>query len=1317
MDDGLIYGGGRDALGVLNRYRRANGLPELTAEEYHDIFAAAVALVDGTGEADVDSLSLGGSAFTSMTFTSRAALEAANLRSWVTDVSYPQMLGPVARPVILRFVRDDDGVAVESANGVTFSPATQPEALHYGIIPGTLADDGLIEAATMDAAARGGWLYFRGAALPYQVADTAIIHCSIYGDGPAGKWSNGHETVIQTVGDGVVRRWHDMGTGTSADDESRPTLVLARSELTIRDIRFDNDAGWEHDILVPAMRRVSLERLTTGGAAGISVVFDQTWSDRNTTLKDLHPSIDPAAGCNECRVIDCDLGGDVEGWGIIGTVRNPDSYTSENWIWGWGGSSDFIAMGGRWTGGRIDAACKNGAKMVQSINLYGVAQRIGSRVNAFTIDRGTDVVFSDIYGECVEGNTARFNVTSRTAANNTEKVTLRNCNWIRTNVWFNGVDTGVALTAGGGQSFLDVSDKAGNRWSGGINYSPTGIRPAANEGASLGSSAFQFLNGRFRRIRSIAVDLWFRTLQDGINLPRIAWSVGNSQVRMELQKTLLRLFVPGITKPGVDPEGELPDDPETASDGLVLSPNNIRPNTSGGAGLGSTSYPWSALRSSTVYTDAVVFGATTSGTVRILTGTTSPEGNVAAPVGTLYLQDTADGSFSTVWRKATGTGNTGWVSTGRADLVRGRTRAAFVAEVAAGFDAPVDTVIFAGGDAYRRVTGATWIDALPGWMPDGGYETPQHHGAVDDFVWATKTGTDNTAAIRKVLLSPRRAYFPRRGTGDYRVTGELEVVSPGKIIEFENTGGHGYSENGRRDWTGNVRIVATGTGTKRIRTRRRWRGSAGDPQDAPLSVVLNIQAEGVVTRNISIWSWCDYTNGNPLNEGDEWDVGIFHGTRVGIQHENPQIIGYFRRASLLHDFSNGSNLPRFPDLNGNPYPAGTVLNGADGCHVINPYLIGGRQQIAIVGGLPKPGATTYGDPYYDEILGTTVTDARGNFGSSDFLIVGGRVYGCDHHSNYRRADPTLVGGVLTQAGMESEPDDAPCTLYVSGLAGNASGVIQGVNAFGTRFASFEMFNVRVDYGNRIGLNDCHIEGRSGTRYSTTGVALTLSDYTTTSYGHISGTSRAGNVTWRGGSTATASGVYPHWYGGSSTYESDGGNYFLGGYLSSRGSTLDLRANQTPVLGLSTSVVTLKGQPLIQETGEMDLRAASGSPVRLRSGSTTLATVSASAVDLRGQTISQQAGSNLVLGAQTGQDIRQIIGSTLVTVASASEVRLPQGLMRLGGAGGPTFELYAGSPEGVLARPVGSLVLDTTNGGLWVKNTGTGNTGWLRLATV
>jgi hypothetical protein len=41
---------------------------------------------------------------------------------------------------------------------------------------------------------------------------------------------------------------------------------------------------------------------------------------------------------------------------------------------------------------------------------------------------------------------------------------------------------------------------------------------------------------------------------------------------------------------------------------------------------------------------------------------------------------------------------------------------------------------------------------------------------------------------------------------------------------------------------------------------------------------------------------------------------------------------------------------------------------------------------------------------------------------------------------------------------------------------------------------------------------------------------------------------------------------------------------------------------------------------------------------------------------------------------------------------------------------------SGTPESAVTAPVGSIYQDTSNGALWVKETGTGNTGWLQLGT-
>jgi len=46
---------------------------------------------------------------------------------------------------------------------------------------------------------------------------------------------------------------------------------------------------------------------------------------------------------------------------------------------------------------------------------------------------------------------------------------------------------------------------------------------------------------------------------------------------------------------------------------------------------------------------------------RLLSGAGSPESNVAAPIGTVYLRSDG-GSGTTLYVKESGTGNTGWVA-------------------------------------------------------------------------------------------------------------------------------------------------------------------------------------------------------------------------------------------------------------------------------------------------------------------------------------------------------------------------------------------------------------------------------------------------------------------------------------------------------------------------------------------------------------------------------------------------------------------------------------------------------------------------------
>lgn len=548
-------------------------------------------------------------------------------------------------------------------------------------------------------------------------------------------------------------------------------------------------------------------------------------------------------------------------------------------------------------------------------------------------------------------------------------------------------------------------------------------------------------------------------------------------------------------------------------------------------------------------------------------------------------------------------------------------------------------------------------------------------GALGDGV------SDDTVAIREALATGGRVFFPR---GDYKITGELEVVHAGQILEFETTGGHGYGENVGLGWVPGTRLVTGGAFARRIRTRRRWRGSSADAQDAPLSCMLNIQAEGVVLLNVCCWLSCDYTNNSPSNLGDDVDVGVFVGTRVGVQAHNLQVIGYFRRAGVYVDVTNGTALPRFPSLSGALYPAGTVLNGSDGFHLFNPYIRGGRQGLAVLGALPQSTAGTgYGAAYYDQALGATVPDARGSFGCSDLCVFGGKIYGPDHHSNRRLYDPTGSGTALAQSA--ADPDDMPCAMKVDGLAGNASGNLWGMRFYGTRFATFEARRVWLERASRVAFYGCHMEGRNGGRFDTLGNPCDTNSYTLYSYGDISNIlGRASRVSLFGSNRQSyADGIAPGWFTDADgapgpTVVTDSGRLFTADYIENddyrtvSGRDLFFRHGNVTLLEMNPTRALVRA-PFLGHSGVMDVRSATGSDLVLRAGSTVRLTANADRVQVN--------GGDLQIGT---------------------------------GSSGPRILTGTDSPEGAVTAAPGSIYLRTaTTPRMWVKESGTGNTGWVQ----
>ena len=202
-------------------------------------------------------------------------------------------------------------------------------------------------------------------------------------------------------------------------------------------------------------------------------------------------------------------------------------------------------------------------------------------------------------------------------------------------------------------------------------------------------------------------------------------------------------------------------------------------------------------------------------------------------------------------------------------------------------------------------------------------------GAVGDGIH------DDTEAIRAAFASGKNVYIPM---GVYVCTGELELVTPGQKVYGAGMG-MGYRFPGAwssTHWSDVSTILMKGEGQKRLRTRIKSRQTVVELGDDPLSVAINIQAEGVVLEDFCVrldvevseeaLEACASWNRTPeqqalveqerTNLGADWDVGIFSGSRTWGVYDRVAVVGYFRQAGFWMDFTQDPNLPRFNDLKG-----------------------------------------------------------------------------------------------------------------------------------------------------------------------------------------------------------------------------------------------------------------------------------------------------------------------------------------------------------------------------------------------------------------
>lgn len=396
---------------------------------------------------------------------------------------------------------------------------------------------------------------------------------------------------------------------------------------------------------------------------------------------------------------------------------------------------------------------------------------------------------------------------------------------------------------------------------------------------------------------------------------------------------------------------------------------------------------------------------------------------------------------------------------------------------------------------------ALWCAGLRAENPAQAAALSAGYVSVADFGAKGDGMTDDSAAIQAAIDTGQPVYLPKPDVF-YKLTKELLFTTAGQ--KFYGPGpGYGLSSS-----SGSIVPVYQpycglkwfGKGQRYLMTRRRPRNGAADPEDDPLSVCINIQAEGVKLEGFSVLLDDDFSETSPGKSGAEWDVGIFNGCRVGLKTVDVHIIGYHRVANYYQDVTRAASLPEFSTPDGIRFPRGTVLSGADGTKHVRPVWAGGRYAEVILGAIDGDGGM-----YYNEETGQPVKDGRGGFGSSDYTVQDGHLAGGIHHSNVRWTDP------VAPLDPVAEGFSSGCQ-YIDARAGISASRITKLSYDRCRFESKEPFLCRLDRVGVIRYISPQWEWRNRKVIPAAGGApVNPSDTKKHGYGAVSATERTGTV--------------------------------------------------------------------------------------------------------------------------------------------------------------------------------------------------------------
>ena len=339
--------------------------------------------------------------------------------------------------------------------------------------------------------------------------------------------------------------------------------------------------------------------------------------------------------------------------------------------------------------------------------------------------------------------------------------------------------------------------------------------------------------------------------------------------------------------------------------------------------------------------------------------------------------------------------------------------------------------------------------------------------SVKDFGAKGDGVTDDTEAIQKAIDTGFSVFLP---LGIYRCRQELVFRTKGQRF-FGSGQGYGEGFYWMDKWHHQTTLMFDDpvAGQRYVKTRVLHRASASSPNDAPLSVCLNIQNEGVELSDFCVMQKC---TSDVSDYGADWDVGIFNGCRPSLKMQRVSCVGYFREANYYFDVTHEAEAGEFTDSYGQKFPShldSALASGADYCAMVECFAWGGKWGVKIQGAKPANGQTWYSPdyPYYDSVLGKDCVDSRGGVGFSDFFMCDCSIYGGMHHSLRRISDPVVGFGRNTILN-----DQAGGCLSVDGLASNTSHALQGHTYLRNRFASFEPFRIRLGRTNRDVFYEC-----------------------------------------------------------------------------------------------------------------------------------------------------------------------------------------------------------------------------------------------------